>query len=455
LFTQDFSSNTADPLTGAWRSATGSTGASNQSMLFSWQSVQTPLTVQILSIMFVDTTHGWLSHNDNGAMRTTDGGISWNVISFNDTNFNGAYNSTFFLNENTGWCTGSSIQIRKTTNGGVNWFKQYGPPAAGIAHSIYFFDANTGIIVGSKNFPYVPFVARSTNGGANWTEISASFSGAQELNDQYWLNSTTGWIAGYDVLLKTTDGGSTFTNFYANVPPTGNGHNDLLCVHFANQNTGWLGGSNLDKKNIFFTTNAGVNWTFQTNPVSVNNNYVQINDIYFFSPDSGWAIHGTPFSGAIMSTTNGGANWNVEEGSNNWFTCVSAIRGSKAWCGASAGKVWYSNLSTPVSVVSQNIGIPNEFRLNQNFPNPFNPSTKINFSIPLLRGVSAESGRGVSVRITVTDILGRAITTLVNEKLSPSTYSVEWDASAFPSGVYFYKLQAGDFSESKKMMLIK
>jgi hypothetical protein len=99
--------------------------------------------------------------------------------------------------------------------------------------------------------------------------------------------------------------------------------------------------------------------------------------------------------------------------------------------------------------------IPLNFALYQNYPNPFNPVTKIKFEIPLLRGVAAEGGRGVSVRLIIYDIIGREIAILVNEKLKPGTYEVEWDGSNFPSGVYFYKLQAGNYEESKKMILMK
>jgi hypothetical protein len=102
--------------------------------------------------------------------------------------------------------------------------------------------------------------------------------------------------------------------------------------------------------------------------------------------------------------------------------------------------------------------LPKEFRLFQNYPNPFNPSTKIKFQIPLNKakpGSDVGGERGLSVRLIVYDILGRDIATLVNERLKPGTYEVEWEASNFPSGVYFYKLQAESFKQTKRMVLIK
>jgi hypothetical protein len=100
--------------------------------------------------------------------------------------------------------------------------------------------------------------------------------------------------------------------------------------------------------------------------------------------------------------------------------------------------------------------IPNSYELYQNYPNPFNPSTKIKFDIPagpLSRGVS--TGRGVSVRLTIYDILGRELEMLVNQQLQPGTYNVDWDASNYPSGIYFYKLVTDNFIETNKMILIK
>jgi hypothetical protein len=81
--------------------------------------------------------------------------------------------------------------------------------------------------------------------------------------------------------------------------------------------------------------------------------------------------------------------------------------------------------------------VPKYFSLSQNYPNPFNPTTKIKFDTP---PQPSPKGREQWVRLLIYDILGREITTLVNQQLKPGTYEVEWDGSNFPSGVYFYKL---------------
>jgi hypothetical protein len=107
----------------------------------------------------------------------------------------------------------------------------------------------------------------------------------------------------------------------------------------------------------------------------------------------------------------------------------------------------YSQL---VGIHSISKKIPEQFKLYQNYPNPFNPSTKIKFDISPSRGA-----RGVTTRLIIYDILGREIAVLVNANLNPGTYEVEFDGSNHPSGIYFYRLTAGEYNECKKMVLIK
>ncbi len=103
-----------------------------------------------------------------------------------------------------------------------------------------------------------------------------------------------------------------------------------------------------------------------------------------------------------------------------------------------------------ISVQNINSVIPAEFVLHQNYPNPFNPVTKIRFDVAAK--LLNQTG---NVRLSIYNALGKEITTLVNENLNPGSYEVEFNAGTFPSGVYFYKLETGKFSDVKKMFLIK
>ena len=121
-----------------------------------------------------------------------------------------------------------------------------------------------------------------------------------------------------------------------------------------------------------------------------------------------------------------------------WRVRASNVFGYGPW-----SVVW--NFTTALSGITQSNELPKEFSLSQNIPNPFNPETKIRFDIP----------KSSYVKLMVYDILGREIKTLVNENVNAGRYEVSWDGSNYPSGVYFYRLEAGEFVETRRMVMIK
>lgn len=117
---------------------------------------------------------------------------------------------------------------------------------------------------------------------------------------------------------------------------------------------------------------------------------------------------------------------------------------SDSLSGSISGEGSFCGNPTDVEIGQSDV-IPTEFVLEQNFPNPFNPSTKISWQSPL-------SGYQT---LKVYDVLGKEVATLVDENKSAGSYEVEFDASNLSSGLYLCKLQAGDFVSTKKMILIK
>lgn len=110
-----------------------------------------------------------------------------------------------------------------------------------------------------------------------------------------------------------------------------------------------------------------------------------------------------------------------------------------------ANGIIYKFLNTVIGINNGNSNIPDGFALEQNYPNPFNPATIINYTVPV----------NTFVNIKIYDAAGREVSVLVNELISAGSYSVEWNAVSFPSGVYFYSLEAENVSLQKKMVLIK
>jgi len=186
--------------------------------------------------------------------------------------------------------------------------------------------------------------------------------------------------------------------------------------------------------------------------------------ISFIDDKKGWTVGNY---GIIISTLDGGETW-VEEISPTSLDLNKVYNYEKfLWIIGQNGAILQRDISNLVSVEIPNKTVPKSIILSQNYPNPFNPTTTINYSIPNssvilseaknLKDFSSEAPQNdnVNVVLRVFDILGREVATLVNQNQKPGYYKLEFDASKLTSGVYFYQLNAGDFIESKKMLLLK
>jgi hypothetical protein len=113
----------------------------------------------------------------------------------------------------------------------------------------------------------------------------------------------------------------------------------------------------------------------------------------------------------------------------------------------------YSFSTTLPADIAEDLTTPGQYYLSNNYPNPFNPSTKIKFTIPAVETRHASSLHMVTLKVY--DVLGNEIETLVNEEKPAGTYEITWYAENLPSGVYFYKLTGENYSETKKMLLLR
>ncbi|HEY3252045.1 MAG TPA: T9SS type A sorting domain-containing protein, partial [Ignavibacteria bacterium] len=246
--------------------------------------------------------------------------------------------------------------------------------------------------IGYTNSYYGQF-RKSTDGGLSWTQIPLPSTGYGYQYMQL-LDTNIIYMCSFDgYFAKSTNGASSWL-----VYPTGNTM-PLFSLSFVNSQTGYcVGGNSSGVPYIVKTTNAGVNWSVQQGVPPY-----ELYGVYFINANTGWAVGD---SGRIIKTTNGGGVVGVEHYANE---------------------------------------IPEKFNLYQNFPNPFNPSTTIRFDI-------AEPG---FVNLYVYDILGREVEVLVNKFLQPGRYEAAFDASLLSSGIYFNKLKSGDYTNIKKLVLIK
>ena len=146
----------------------------------------------------------------------------------------------------------------------------------------------------------------------------------------------------------------------------------------------------------------------------------------------------------VFLSRDDGASWAAAGCSDADGVIAFAISDSNLFAGTGTG-VWRRPLSELTSVGNPTADVPKTFALQQNYPNPFNPSTTIIFELP----------KTAHVNLKVFDILGREVVLLVNERKAPGKYEVKFDGSNLASGVYFYRIQAGDFVQTRKLVLLK
>lgn len=360
-------------------------------------------------------------------------GISWKVNSF------AQFGSTFYA------CT--DVDTYKTTNEGNNWSSV--GTSSGVNYS--FAVKNTSAMVYSASYPGVRYysgglwmtsniswetrslitdgtdfyagtsqgVYKSTNNGQNWTSI-----GLNSTNIITLLKSGSYMFAGSSagIFISSNSGGSWVSNSSYNVNCMAYGNNIL-----------WLGTTT----GLLWSNDYGTIW-HNASASTYNSITLNGNEIYVGSSNGVRHIY------SISPGVYQGAWRNV--GFPTPLPTINALIVTNNYLLAGTDNaVWRSSLSYVTNVEKETPDIPDKYSLYQNFPDPFNPSTTIKYQIT----------KNETVSLKVFDILGHEVVTLVNEKQSPGTYQVNWNAGSLSSGVYFYRLQAGNFIDTKRMTLIK
>ncbi|MCX6134382.1 MAG: YCF48-related protein [Ignavibacteriales bacterium] len=487
---------------GAWSFVTSATG---------W--VKTSGTYGLsMSVTFVDQSLGWMSTYSGDILKTTDGGSSWTTQTSGTSS---VLYSICFVNSSVGWAAGSKGVIVKTSNGGTQWMPQTSGTAQDIK-DIDFVDTQTGWAVtqdglvlkttdggSSWNSQTVPtttylngvdaidpqrayvvgasVVFKTTDGGATW--ISQAIDAFAYLMDVFFLNSQLGWTVGADArMLKTTDGGASWVS---QSPPT---LNWLTGIRFIDASRGWAVGWN---GTVMKTTDGGTTWGLQRTG-STGSFYA----LHCLDTAKVWAVG----SGLYKTNDGGGpmlfpSNLVVPSNGAKNVSLTPAL----TWTGVPNAvsyqvQVSYyanftpvlltvntlSSVTTPIGPLSLDKthywrviatlndslklvsaagqfstirttqaerldGVPSEFALYHNYPNPFNPSTRIQFDIPHTSFVT----------LKVYTALGVEVATLVSSELSAGRFEAVWNAGNVSSGIYFYRIQAGTYTHTRKMVLLR
>lgn len=377
-----------------------------------WNEANSGITNQnITDLIFDGNTKIYCSTVNDGLFVTSNGGNTWMRTGL-DYKYISALCS---IGNNTLLAfTVDSHKLYRSTNSGLSW--QVAVDSLPL-NSIYtFVSSNNDIFAGTNDGIY-----KSSNLGSNWSLIALAGSPVPRMvkhanilfaitDSAFYrsINNGTNWIrmAGFQQLLNDM----TFSNFDNNIYVTKAG-------------------------SFYRSTDGGFNW-------------LQINSTMGFGNiicNNSGVIFGSKYGGVFRSDDSGHTWVDINSGLFNSHAGKMVIDNNGFLLVSTQGSGVFRSAHSVISVKPISTVVPESFSLHQNYPNPFNPTTKIKFEVSKLS----------KVKLIIYDVLGREIATLVNEQLKPGFYEIEWNGTKYASGIYFYKLITKDFTETKKMVLIK
>ena len=400
-----------------------------------WNKIPPITTKWLYRVTFPDTLNGSAAGDSGIIVHTSDGGNTWSIQRSDCQYF---IEDIFFLNERLGWAISNDYYtfgtiILRTTNGGENWDYSRYPDTTLILNTIYYVDSLTGFLGGFDGV-----ILRTTNGSSSWNRCSLDsnffihfpFRKFSFLNNQYGL-AVGGIMDIAGIVYRTSNYGTTWQMVDTTNEPV-NG------INYYNSTFAFGAGGDFEYGGSLMTSkNNGLHWvdtTVGTFGAGQNAAVRVLNEI--------WVPLG--FSGRWMMTRDTGKTFQefAAPDSSGMYDAIF-VNERVGWAVGSFGTICKYNSALIGVGDPGNIAV--SYRLGQNYPNPFNPSTIISYSVY----------RSSVVTITLYDAVGREIKTLLRDFKIPGNYKFTFDAEGLASGVYFYKLQAGSFIETKKMVFIK
>jgi photosystem II stability/assembly factor-like uncharacterized protein len=398
----------------------------------SWQSLNADLqNVDVFDVITDPTNVNILYANSLGGVhRTQDGGSTWQQRN-NGMLDNDAFGLTIDPQSSNVLYAGTfGGLVYKTIDAGITWLeKSNGLPGLGygIIWKINIHPRNTSWIWTSQQL----LNYQSTNGGENWSQFFINGQKVREAVCDLKRPDTLYVIVGNsaDTLLRTTDGGGSWNIRRVGAPLS------LLTI---DQNSPNVLYADSGSRGVAKSTNGGLTWS-RVDSVSPR-------DIFVNTGNSSY-VYASTFGLGVRRSTNGGLLWHDYNNGLpylNTFTVRSATgQSNKLFVSTFGGSIY--KVDQTITSVQNRISIPYTFSLDQNFPNPFNPTTTIFYSIP----------KPTYVTLKLYDLLGREVAIIVNELQDAGQHQTRLDASIFTSGVYFYRLQSGEFMQTRKLVVVK
>jgi photosystem II stability/assembly factor-like uncharacterized protein len=405
-----------------------------------WVLLDRPTHRDLVKMSFLDSLRGWVAGDSGVILRTSDGGTTWiqqtTPVEFNVVDID-------MVDDRYGWAVAQQYpndttseygtSVLNTTDGGETWniqttFDQF-------LHTVEFIDSVNGCLGGELGKLFW-----TTDGGVDWISAvvdSPVFARWPIRRIDYYSPSFVIAVGGqYDVtglIWRSTDGGRLWTHRrVAGEPIFGSYFHDSL-------NITCVGGDFDFGAGLVRSTNGGVDWQYTFLGI-----WGQGTAVSFRTPYEGWAPLG--FAGTYMYSLDSGNTWTsmFTPDSTGMLDVVFTDSLTGYMVGAEGTILKYSGPTTAIPEDGPGV-LPAEAQLLQNYPNPFNPKTEITYRLSTLS----------NVEISVFDLLGRQVATLVDGVKPPGTYLVTWEATGMASGVYYYRMTAGDFVQAKKLLLLR
>jgi photosystem II stability/assembly factor-like uncharacterized protein len=411
---------------------------------------------------------------ESGVFRSTNTGLTWDIV---NQGLSACVVTALGVSDSSLFAGTCGNGIFRSRDRGASWFPVNNGLDTAFIESIQTFGGLTVQAIGSFGNTLLAGtlsgIFRSTDDGANWTDVNNDWT-RQEIWS--FTKSDSSIFAGSSVffVFRSRDDGITWncgdTNF-----SLGGKVGNIMSLAFGNDK---LFAAAMER-GVYRSTDDGLSWTniysserldayslayaspylllgISTGGLLISSNHgetwrdgvggLPADDIYDFVFSGSNVFAGT-FNGVFLSTDYGLQWRNVSSNELNMAVRSLVISNSNLFAGTEgAGVIWQrpiSEMIVPTSVSTR--PRTSDYGLDQNYPNPFNPTTVIRYQLATKNHVT----------LRIFDVLGREIALLVNEQKKAGMHSVSFNASNLPSGVYFYRLEAGTYHETKKLLIFK
>ena len=382
----------------------------------------------------IDSLIAYVTIRDDKFYKTTDAGLNWIEVPSESYPSHIRVQDMSATNENSIWICGNSgdtTLIYATFNGGESWEQQYMNTGGGLLFFMEMFSMDSGMAMGCA-YSDVPLpVVQTTNVGDEWIEKNTEYL-IHEYGESTCISminmETAFFQKKWSTLYKSSDGGTSWDSVYT--PHSGES------VNFYNEQFGLLG---TVFGRIHSTVDGGTTWEefpyqglnsvkcIEFLPGTPNKIWVSVREGLFFSEDSGrtWLEY-------------------FIEGDFKSFD-IDFVDERHGWIMAE-NMVYYTETGDRiVSGIGNLTNVPIEFKLSQNYPNPFNPTTQIEYSLP----------KSEHVKIFIYNTIGQKVNTLKNGVMPAGHHEVTFNALNLSSGIYYYRMEVGEFQDVKKMIYLK